>query len=53
MDAYLQAWSEMIKRIMSGEISEVNAMYFTEYLEEGDYERDYDEWLKEKLADEE
>ena len=53
MDAYLQVWSEMIKRIMSGEISEVNAMYFTEYLEEGDYERDYDEWLKEKLADEE
>lgn len=53
MDAYLQAWSEMINRILSGEISEENAMYFTEYLEEGDYERDYDEWLNEKLEDEE
>ena len=44
-EAYIHSWVYMIDRILKDDIAEENALRFIDFIAEGDYERDFDDWL--------
>lgn len=45
LDGYLAAWETFVDSILNGDVLHDDALCFTEFLAEGDYERDFSEWI--------